>query len=113
MDRADYDRPVAVEGNGSAVAAFVLGMLALSFIFMIFTAPAGLLFGLIALILGFVGSGKAKRLGGMNKGLAVTGIITGLLAFLLGIAGVIGGVSVASSPQIQRQIESFIQQYTG
>jgi predicted PurR-regulated permease PerM len=107
-DREYAPTPVQTDGNGSAIAAFVLGFMSLTFFFLVFTGPAALLFGLIAAIFGFVGIGKAKSLGGLHKGLAVSGLIMGVLALLLGIAALIGGLSLASNPQFQQQFQELL-----
>lgn len=86
--------PAAIEGNGSAIAALVLGMLGLTLAFLVFPAPAAVLMGLAALILGVAGLRKASRLGGLHKGLSVTGLVTGALALLLGAAIIVGGVTM-------------------
>lgn len=101
--------PVTTDGNGTAIAAFVLGMFAVTFAISVVSAVAGLLFGLIAIGMGAKGVGNAKRLGGLHKGLAVSGIVSGVLAVLLFAAVAVGGVTlfnqVSSNPQLQNQIE--------
>jgi len=87
--------PADVDGNGSAIASLVLGLLAATLAFTFLAAPAAILFGLIATILGFIGLGKAKRFNGLHKGLAITGIVSGLLGLLAGIAVIIGAVNIA------------------
>jgi hypothetical protein len=64
--------------NGLGIAALVLGILAMitSFFFI------GGLLGLVAVILGFVARGKAKRGEADNGGMALAGIITGGLGIL-------------------------------
>ena len=75
--------PVRQGGNGLAVAALVLGILALvSFL----TILGGIGLGLIAVILGFIARSKAKQGTGSGTGLAVGGIITGLLGIVLALA---------------------------
>jgi hypothetical protein len=41
--------------------------------------------GLVAIILGFLGLGKAKEQNGSGKGMAIGGIVTGALGILLGV----------------------------
>jgi len=78
-----YGQPPATQaGNGLAIAALVLGILALlSF----WTIIGGIGLGLIAVILGFIARSKAKRGAGGGAGLALGGVITGLLGLLLGL----------------------------
>ncbi|MGW2629965.1 DUF4190 domain-containing protein [Streptomyces chattanoogensis] len=80
--------------NGLGVAALVLGIIgALSGIPMVLFWLAGPL-GLLALIFGIVGMGRAKKGQATNKGVAVTGTILGALALILAVVGVIVSVLV-------------------
>ncbi|MFV0316469.1 MAG: DUF4190 domain-containing protein [Microthrixaceae bacterium] len=64
--------------NGLAVASLVLGILSFFCV--------GLITGPIAVILGFVGRNKAnKELNGNGAGMALAGIITGGIAFILSL----------------------------
>lgn len=81
-------------GSGMAVAALVLGLLAL---FGSITVVVGILFGLVAIILGFIASGRAKRGQGGGRGMAITGIVTGFLGVVLAIALVAVGVTFLNS----------------
>ena len=114
-------RAVAVEqtdGNGSAIAALVIGLLAATFAFLVLSAPAAILFGLVAIVLGAMGMGKANRFGGLHKGLAITGIVSGLLGLLLGALTVFGGIQLfnqaqdeaQTNPEIQERIDALEQQ---
>lgn len=81
-------------GSGMAVAALILGLIAL---LGSITVVVGILFGLLAIILGFIASGKAKRGQGGGRGMAITGIITGFLAVVIAIALVAIGASLLNS----------------
>ena len=72
---------VAREGNGLAVASMVLGILALFLCWIWFLA--GVL-GLLAIIFGAIGIGKANRVG-TGKGMAIAGIVCGVLGMLLAV----------------------------
>jgi len=69
--------PVAGQSNGMAVAALVCGII--SFFCL------GLLLGIPAVVLGFLGLNKSKELGGTGKGQAIAGIVLGGLATLWSI----------------------------
>lgn len=105
--------PADVDGNGSAIASLVIGFLAATLAFTLLAAPAAILFGLIAAVLGFIGLGKANRFNGLHKGLAITGIVSGLLGLIAGIAVIAGAVNLAdrvrdeinSNPNLQETIE--------
>ena len=71
--------PTARRG-GLAVAALVLGILA------VLTSPSivgGLLFGIVAAILGFVAVGKANRGEAGRRGMAWVGVILGAVGIVL------------------------------
>lgn len=77
--------------NGLAIASLVVGILAL---FTGFFLLGGVL-GLIAIGLGIGGISAAKRLGG-GKGLAIGGIVTGVLGIVIAIGVLIFGVLAAN-----------------
>jgi len=70
--------------NGLGIAALILGILAILTGFFL----VGALFGIAAIILGFVGRGRAKRGEATNGGMALAGIITGIVGVLI-TAGVV------------------------
>jgi hypothetical protein len=79
--------------NGLGIAALILGILGLlSSIVVIGALP-----GLIAVVLGFVGMGKAKRGEATNRGVALAGVITGALAVLVAVALVVAGAAFVST----------------
>lgn len=84
-----------VDGNGTGIAAFVVGMLAVTLGFLAIPFIAAILLGLAAIVLGAMGLGKAKRFGGLHKGLSMSGLITGVLGLLLGIAVPLGLTALA------------------
>ena len=81
-------------GAGMAIAALVLGILA---VLLCWTVVGGVLFGLIAVVLGAVASGRAKRRVAAGRGMAIAGIVLGLLGLLLSVALVVIGVSLFNS----------------
>jgi len=72
----------------------VLGILA---ILASITVIGGVIFGLLALIFGFIGRGRAKRGEATNGGIALAGAITGLIGLLLSVALITFGVSILNS----------------
>ncbi|WP_030617419.1 DUF4190 domain-containing protein [Streptomyces sclerotialus] len=75
--------------NGLGVTALVLGVIGvLSGLIPFFFWLAGLL-GLLALIFGLIGRGRAKRGQATNKGVALAGVLLGIAAL---VASVIGAV---------------------
>jgi hypothetical protein len=79
--------------NGLGVAALVLGILGLLIAWVPVFGILGLLLGVAAVILGFLGRGRAKRGEATNPGAALAGIILGFLAVAL--AGIITAGLVA------------------
>ncbi len=80
--QAQPARPV-VGGNGMATAALVLGILALITSWTVF---GGIILGLLAVILGFLGLRKARRGLATGRGRAITGIILGLVSIVIALA---------------------------
>jgi membrane-bound ClpP family serine protease len=76
--------------NGVGVAALVVGVVALVLAILVVFFPLAGLLGLIALILGVVGMGRASRGVANNRGQALGGLITGLLALIIAIAVGVG-----------------------
>ena len=74
-------------GNGMAVAGLVLGIIGLLFGLIPLTFFIALPCGILGTIFGFAGRRRAKR-GATGKGMATAGLITGIIAIGLGIAGV-------------------------
>ncbi|HMJ74506.1 MAG TPA: DUF4190 domain-containing protein [Iamia sp.] len=84
-----YGQPgygAAPASNGMAIAALILGIISLlgSLVPIVgwFMWP----FALAAIGLGFAGASRAGKIGGVGKGMAVGGLITGALALLAAIA---------------------------
>jgi Domain of unknown function (DUF4190) len=71
--------------NGVGVAALVIGVVALVLVVLLLFSPLGVLLGLIAVVLGIIGLVRANRGEADNRGQAVSGLVTGGLALLLGI----------------------------
>lgn len=98
--------PVGSPKNGLGVAALVLGILAL---LTSFTVLGGVLFGLLAIVLGLVGRGRAKRGEATNGGMALAGVILGVLGLLISVALIALGASFLNSDsgkELQDCIES-------
>ena len=79
---AAADRP-GVAANKPAIAAAGLGVLSVPGAL---TVILGVLLGLTAVVVGFYGVATAKRLGSAGQGLAVAGVVTGMLGMALGLA---------------------------
>ena len=82
-------------GGGMATAALVLGVLALV---TSLTVIGGVLFGLLAVVLGAVAGRRAKRGLAPGRGRSIAGVVTGLIGLILSIALIALGVSFLNSP---------------
>lgn len=82
------------QNNGVALAAMILGILAL--LGLVFVFPA-IILGIIALVLGIMGVRKASSIQGpgARKGMAITGIVTSVIALILSVLMLIFGFSMA------------------
>ena len=77
-------------GNGAAVAAMICGIVGVVLGLIPILGIPALALGLIALVLGIVGRKHVKRDPNRgHKGMATAGVILGLLAGGLGIAGIV------------------------
>lgn len=66
--------------NGLGIAALVIAVVAL------LSLVGGIVLGVVAIILGFLGWGRAKRGEATNGGMAVAGIVLGLLSIIEALA---------------------------
>lgn len=86
----DQHRPLR---NGFGIAALVLGIVSIPAGFVV----VGIVLGIAAVVFGFLGRGRVKRGEANNGGLAIAGIVTGIIGILI-CAGVIAfGVFIAKS----------------
>lgn len=70
-------------GSGLAIAALVLGILAL---LTFWTIVGGILLGLVAIVLGVVALRRVKKGLAAGRGLAIAGVVLGILGLLLSLA---------------------------
>lgn len=79
--------------NGLGTAALVLGIVGIltSWLFV------GGLLGIAAIVLGAIGRGRAKRGQATNGGVALAGILTGVLAVLVAALVVVGAIALFSN----------------
>lgn len=76
-----YGQP---QSNGFGIAALVLGILSIPAAFL--AGVPGIVLGLLALVFGILGLRKVRAGRANNRGMAITGLITGILGLLMGIA---------------------------
>jgi len=110
-----YGAPPAQQGsNGLAIAALIVGILSILLGLFLFFLFAGLGLGLVAVVLGVLGSNRARAMGGNGRGLAIAGIVTGLLGGLINLVIILGIFTMVSDPanrdRLQDVLESFSEQ---
>lgn len=90
----------AAKTSAAAVFGLVFGLAALFCALTALLAPAAVVFGIIGLILAFVGLKMAKRVGITGRGVAIGGLITSLLGLILG-GVIIGGLTAVVNDKSQ------------
>jgi hypothetical protein len=88
-------QPAPAAGNGIGVAGFVTGLLSCVLFFL---WPLSVILGILGIIFGAVGRGKAKR-GAKGLGLSTAGLILGVvgLALMVLFIVVLAGVFMTAS----------------
>jgi uncharacterized protein DUF4190 len=77
-----YTPPPPAPKNGLGIAALVTAIVALV---AVWSVIGGIILGLVAVIIGFVGRGRVKRGEATNGGVAVAGIVLGFLAIVVSV----------------------------
>jgi heme/copper-type cytochrome/quinol oxidase subunit 2 len=85
--------------NGFGVAALVLGLLALV---SSWTIIGGIVLGILAVIFGVLGRGRARRGEATNGGFSVAGIVLGVIGALIAVALIALAMSLLNTPAGQR-----------
>jgi hypothetical protein len=86
--------------NGIGTAAGVLGIVAAVLMFIPFIDYVAIILGVLAVILGGVGINRSKRLGGAGKGMAITGLVLGIISVAISILFIAAIYAAVSSPTI-------------
>ncbi|WP_137147418.1 DUF4190 domain-containing protein [Mycolicibacterium sp. CR10] len=78
-----YPPPVqSAPKNGLGVASLVVAIISL------FSVFGGVVLGVVAVILGYMGRGRAKRGEATNGGIAMAGIVLGFLSIIVSVAAI-------------------------
>jgi hypothetical protein len=72
--------------NGAGVAALAIGIAALVLVVTVVLFPLGGVLGLVAMLLGVIGTARVARWKAFNRGQAISGLLCGALAVLLAAA---------------------------
>lgn len=78
--------------NGLGIASLIVAIVGLLTVF------GGIVLGVVAVILGFIGRGRAKRGEATNGGVAIAGIVLGFLGIVVGV------VSIALTVMFAREV---------
>jgi Domain of unknown function (DUF4190) len=124
---AGYPQAHSGHQNGLGIASLVLAILGLLSGWVPIVGPVGIVLGLVAVIIGFLGRGRVKRGIADNGGVAMAGIVLGALAIIVGLAFIalymfiwkeVGGSDymscmqqAGSDPAKQQQCEQQFQQH--
>ena len=80
-------------GNGAATAALVMGLIAVVISWIPLIVVVGLVLAILAVVFGVRGLRRSRETG-TGSGRAVTGLVTGVLALLLSIVGIVLTIDV-------------------
>jgi hypothetical protein len=101
------DRIVAHKTSAAATFALVFGLASLFSALTGILAPAAVLFGIVGLVLAAVAFAMTKRPGVTGKGVAIGGLVTSLLGFLLGAAVLAGAAVYVNEQGLDRLEQQF------
>lgn len=73
------------QGNGIAIAGGVCGIVAVVLCWIPFVDYVSVILGALAIIFGTLGLRQANTHGGAGKGMAITGIVTGIVALVISV----------------------------
>jgi hypothetical protein len=84
-----YQQPQAYaagqQGNGIGIAGGVCGIVAVVLCWIPFVDYVSIILGALAIIFGALGLRHANTHGGAGKGMAITGIVTGIVALVISV----------------------------
>ena len=98
-DQASYasSAPARPAGAGFAIAALVLGILA---VLSCWTVFGGIILGLAAIVLGIMGWRRARS-GAGGGAMAITGVVLGTIGLLLSVVLIAVGVSLLNNSEVK------------
>jgi hypothetical protein len=76
---------MAPPGNGLGIAGGVCGIVAVVLCWIPFVDYVSIVLGALAIIFGAVGIRHANAHGGGGKGMAITGVVTGIVALVISV----------------------------
>jgi hypothetical protein len=98
-----YAPPPANQGNGMAVASLIFSILGFCLLF---------IGGLLGILFGIMGLKRANQVGGGGRGLAITGIVLGIITLITSSAIVgTGGLAYFGIKKVVNQYFGFVDAY--
>jgi len=88
--------PQAQPSNGIGITAGVLGIVAVLLMWIPFVNYLAIILGILAIIFGIIGIGRANRMGGAGKGMAITGLVCGIVALAISLLFAIAVYSIVT-----------------
>lgn len=89
-----YGAPARTGRNGLGVAALVVGILSIVLCFAWYVA---VVLGILGVVFGVIGRGRANRGEATNRGMATAGLVTGIIGIVASIAVFCAVVAFANS----------------
>ena len=77
------------QNNGAGTAAGVMGIVAVVLMWIPFVDFIAIILGVLAVIMGTIGINRANRTPGLGKGMAITGVVCGIVAIVVSVLFVI------------------------
>ena len=99
--------------NGPAVAAITTGLIALALSWVPGVNLLAFVLAIVALVTGFMGLSRAGGPDMGGRGMAVTGIVTGVLAIVIGVLVYVGLVALFNDPAVQEELRRIEQEVEG
>lgn len=107
--------PVKAKTSAAAVFAVVFGLSSVIVGLLLVLAPIAIVFGLLAMILGVIGMRNARKSNVddgtlvTGRGVAIGGLLLGLLGLLLGVAVLVGAAALLSERVNLERVERGLQ----
>lgn len=101
--------PQSQQPNGLAIAALICGIVALLLSWIPLVNVLAVVLGIAAIVTGVMGIRRANRPEYGQKGIAVGGLVTGGIAFLLSVVILVGLVGLFADPEFREPLERMLE----
>lgn len=103
------ERTQPAKTSAAAAFALVFGVSAIITVLTVVLGPLAIVLALIGIILAIFGIRNAKRVGVTGKGVAIGGLVTSIVALLLGVAMAAGLTFYLNDEQAVERLEQQVQ----